>query len=64
MSAERLHACSEQLFDVIADESERNNLAGSEPSLVAELMELVKQYNSTEYVEALSNNPAYPLEHE
>ena len=59
-----MHVPNVQLFDVIADESERNNLAESEPSLVAELMELVKEFNATTYVEALLNNPAYPVENE
>jgi hypothetical protein len=36
-----------QLFDVIADESERNNLATTSPELVDALMAVVKRYNST-----------------
>ena len=36
-----------QLFDVIADEAERQNLAGSNPSKVVELMAVVMKYNST-----------------
>lgn len=43
-----------QVYDVIADEAERNNLAPSNPDLVAELMQVVKKYNESKYVRALS----------
>lgn len=44
-----------QLFDVIADEAERHNLASSDPTKVAELMAVVHKYNSTgEFVRPLS----------
>ena len=44
-----------QLFDVIADEAERQNLASSNPTKVAELMAIVKKYNSTgEFTRPLS----------
>ena len=39
-----------QVFDVIADESERHNLAPSNPALVKELMAVVEKYNSSTYV--------------
>lgn len=42
-----------QIFNVITDESERNNLAESNTSLLAELMEVVTKYNNTPYVVAL-----------
>lgn len=46
-----------QVFDVLGDEAERNNLAadGANQALVAELMEVVRKYNQSLYVEALSN---------
>eukprot|EP00730_Choanoeca_flexa_P015629 TRINITY_DN7221_c1_g1_i2.p1 TRINITY_DN7221_c1_g1~~TRINITY_DN7221_c1_g1_i2.p1 ORF type:complete len:312 (+),score=54.12 TRINITY_DN7221_c1_g1_i2:235-1170(+) len=42
-----------QVFDVINDEGEHNNLAMSRPDLVDELMTVVHMYNNSEYVEAL-----------
>lgn len=43
-----------QVYDVLADESERNNLAESNATLVAELMEVVRRYNASAYVTALN----------
>lgn len=44
-----------QVFDVLQDEAERHNLAPGDPALVAELMDLIRAYNDSTYVEALSN---------
>ena len=44
-----------QLYDLFADESERHNLASSSPSLVAEVLQVVKRYNSSAYVDAWLN---------
>ena len=57
-----LHVPNIQVFDVFADPSERTNLAASNASLVAELMELVRGYNDSLYVEALSNDQRFPVE--
>eukprot|EP00045_Choanoeca_perplexa_P014076 m.163633 g.163633 ORF g.163633 m.163633 type:complete len:539 (+) comp16556_c0_seq1:375-1991(+) len=42
-----------QVYDVLQDEGEHNNLATSRPDLVQELMEVVHLYNNSVYVEAL-----------
>lgn len=53
-----------QLFDVLSDEAERENLASDNPALVASLMAVVRRYNATEYVPALSSDPRFPIEDE
>eukprot|EP00051_Salpingoeca_urceolata_P009789 m.118963 g.118963 ORF g.118963 m.118963 type:complete len:539 (-) comp16448_c0_seq3:185-1801(-) len=45
-----------QVYDVFADPEERNNLAPGNPALVKQLMEVVVQYNTSEYVDALPLN--------
>lgn len=50
-----------QVFDVLADEAERHNLASEQPELVKALMAVVERYNRTAYVEALGHRT--PVEH-
>ena len=45
-----------QVFDVLADEAERADLAPSNSSLVAELMAVVQRFNQSHYVDALFYN--------
>ena len=53
LSAETTVVRAGQVFDLQHDPTERNNLAPTQPALVAELWKVLQKYNDSAYVPAL-----------